>query len=154
VAFEKHAPSSISSPGGDFPSSTYLRRVSDMQCPATILLVAREAIATGGKAMLGARQLSGLFVASAVAADPGGLAAATSLADQGAWRLSTMADVDDGASLARAMNHLADLHRGETIAVVASQDMIDDVVGNATAISGEPIAVAIDGSGWSVSPAT
>lgn len=126
--------------------------MSDLQCPATILLIAREAIGAGGKAILGARHLSGLFVASAVAADPGGLAAATSLADEGAWRLSTMAGVDDGASLARAMNHLADLHRGETIAVVASQDMIEGVVANATAFSGEPITVAIDGSGWSVSP--
>jgi hypothetical protein len=126
--------------------------VSDLQCPATILLVAREAIASGGEAIVGGRHLSGLFVASAVAAERGGLAAATSLADAGAWPLSTMADVDDGASLARAMNHLADLHRGETIAVVASRAMIEDVVGYATARSGEPITVAIDGAGWSVSP--
>lgn len=126
--------------------------MSDLQCPATILLIAREAIATGGKAILGARHLSGLFVASAVAADPGGHAAAASLADEGAWRLSIMAGVDDGAGLARAMNHLADLHRGETIAVVASQAMIEDVVGNATAFSDEPITVAIDRAGWSVSP--
>ena len=125
--------------------------MSDLQCPATILLIAREAIGAGGKAILGARRLSGLFVASAVAADPGGLAAATSLADEGAWRLSTMAGVDDGASLARAMNHLADLHRGETIAVVATQDMIDSAVGSA-GIAGEAITVAIDSSGWSVSP--
>jgi hypothetical protein len=125
--------------------------MSDLQCPAIILLIAHESIASGGRAVLGARHLSGLFVASAVAADPGGLAAATGLADEGAWRLSTMADVDDGASLARAMNHLADLHRGETIAVVASQDMIEGVVGNA-GMSGEPVSVAIDGSGWSVSP--
>lgn len=125
--------------------------MSDLQCPATILLVARESIASGaGPAILGARYLSGVFVASAVAADPGGLADATRLADDGTWRLSTMADVIDGPSLARAMEHLADLHRGETIAVVTTRAMIRDLLGDAPSLA-DPITVAIDGSSWSVS---
>ncbi len=126
--------------------------MSDLQCPATILLVARESIAAGGRSpLLAARHLSGVFVTSAVAADAGGLAAAARLADEGAWRLSTMADVIDGASLARAMEDLADLHRGETIAVVTTRDMIQDLLGDAAALA-DPVAVAIDGSGWSVAP--
>jgi hypothetical protein len=125
--------------------------MSDLQCPATILLIAREAIEDARRAILRTRHLSGLFVASAVAADPDGLAAATGLAEQGACRLSTPDGVLDGASHTTAMNHLADLHRGETIAVVATQRMIEDAVGNAGR-PGEPITVAIDGSGWSVSP--
>ena len=130
---------------------SYRSLMSDLQCPATVLLIARESIASrGGPALIGARQLSGVFVASSVAADPSGLAAAASLADQGGWRLTTMAEVGDGASLADAIEHLADLHRGETIAVVATQEMIQDVLGSAS-VSVDPITLAIDGSGWVVS---
>jgi len=125
--------------------------MSDLQCPATILLMARESIASGGPVILEARHLSGVFVASAVAADPGGLAATARLAEEGAWRLTTMPDVSDGASLARAIEELADLHRGETVAVVATRDMIQDLLGEAS-VGEDPITIAVDGSGWFVSP--
>lgn len=125
--------------------------MADLQCPATILLIAREAIASdGGRAIVEAGHLSGVFVASRVAADPSGLAAALGLANEGAWRLSSLADVVDGPSLARAMDHLADLHRGETIAVVATRDMIQDALGDAR-VQADLVRVAIDGSGWFVS---
>ncbi|HKE14948.1 MAG TPA: hypothetical protein VKB80_08800 [Kofleriaceae bacterium] len=125
--------------------------MSDLQCPATILLFAPESVAAGGaQAILEARHLSGVFVASAVAADPSGGAAAAMLADERAWRLSTLPDVADGASLARAIDDLADLHRGETIAVVGSRDMIQDMLGDDSA-GPDPITIAVDSSGWVVS---
>jgi hypothetical protein len=135
---------------GDRPSIPYPLVMGDLQCPATILLIARESVASGGElAILAGRHLSGVFVSSAVAADPSGLAAATRLADEGAWRLSTMPDTADGASLARAIEDLADLHRGETIAVVGTEDMLRDMLGDAGA-GADPIAIAVDDSGWSV----
>jgi hypothetical protein len=121
--------------------------MSDLQCPATIVLIARESIASGGGAeILAGRQVSGVFVASAV--EPSGLAAA-GLADE--RRLSTLPDVADAASLARAIEDLADLHRGETIAVVATRDMIQEMLGDA-GVRTDPITIAVDDSGWSVSP--
>jgi len=95
--------------------------MSDLQCPATILLIAQESLESGGSALEGSGHLSGVFVASAVAADPGALAAATRLADDGGYRLSTLADVPDGTRLAHAIEDLADLHRGEAIAIVATR---------------------------------
>jgi hypothetical protein len=127
--------------------------MADLQCPATILLIAREAIAAdGGPGLVEAGQLSGVFVASRVAADPSGLAAAVGLANHGAWRLSSLADVVDGTSLVQAMDHLADLHRGETIALVATRDMIQDALGDAS-VQADLVRVAIDSSGWFVSTA-
>jgi hypothetical protein len=122
--------------------------MSDLQCPATILLIARESIAfDGGPALVEGRHLSGVFVAPAVAADPGGLAAA-GWADANAAHLSTMPDVDDAASLAQAIEDLADLHRGETIAVVATRAMIEEVLGE-TRVRAGVVAIAVDDSGWS-----
>jgi hypothetical protein len=112
--------------------------------------MSHESLATGGgSGILGTRHLSGVFVASAVAADPGGRAAAAELADRGGWRLSTIAGVSDGASLAQAMEHLADLHRGETIAIVATRGMIEDALGTASPLA-DPVTVSLDASGWSV----
>ena len=126
--------------------------MSDLQCPATILLIAGESIASGGgPAIFEARHLSGVFLASAVAADPGGHAAAAKMADARGWRLSTLADVADGAGLVRAIDDLADLHRGETIAVVATREMIREALGDGSERSGA-ITIGVDDSGWSVSP--
>jgi hypothetical protein len=124
--------------------------MGDLQCPATILLIAGESIASGaGAATFEDRHLSGVHVASGVAADPGGLAAAR-LADERGWRLATMTDVSDGASLARAIDELADLHRGETIAVVGTREMIQDMLGEASSWA-DPITITVDASGWRVS---
>jgi hypothetical protein len=129
----------------------YLLLMSDLQCPATILLITRESIASSGEPIVEAGHLSGVFVASAVAADPSGLAAAARLADERALRLSTMPDATDGASLARAIEDLADLHRGETIAVVATTDMIQNMLGDVS-VRADPITIAVDDAGWFVSP--
>jgi hypothetical protein len=125
--------------------------MSDLQCPATVLLIAHESLAAGARpAFLGSRNLSGVFVASAAAEnDPGALAAATRMAEAGGWRLSTLADVADGDGLARAMEDLADLHRGETVAIVATREMIQAALGVA-APAADMIVVDIDASGWRV----
>jgi hypothetical protein len=117
--------------------------MSDLQCPATIVLIARESIASGGGSeILEGRHVAGAFVASAAAAG---------LAGGRTSRLSTLPDVADGASLARAIEDLADLHRGETIAVVATRDMIQDMLGDA-GVRADSITIAVDDSGWVVSP--
>ncbi len=124
--------------------------MSDLQCPAVVLLVAGESIATGGARLaLGATRLSGVFVASPVAADPNRLAAATRLAEERACPVDRMLEVVDGASLAEAVEHLADLYRGETIAVIATGEMVRDALGHPGTPT-EPIAVSIDGDGWVV----
>jgi hypothetical protein len=120
--------------------------MSDLQCPATIVLIAGESIASDGvPAAVEGRHLSGVFVASAVAADPSGLAR---WADARGARLSTMPGVEDAESLAAAIDDLSDLHRGETIAVVATRDLIEEMLGEARARAGA-ITIAVDESGWS-----
>ena len=99
--------------------------MGDLQCPATILLVPRESIASSS-ALLESSHLAGVFVASA--------------------------DVTDGAGLARAIEDLADLHRGETIAVVATREMIRDMLGQD--LGEQAIAIAVDDSGWSLRAGT
>lgn len=106
--------------------------MGDLQCPANILLVAIES----GAAILESTQLAGVFVASQVA-DASAISGA---------RL----DVADGAGLARAIEELADLYRGETIALVTTSDLIAEMLGLTSPGTG-PIAIAVDDSGWSVS---
>ena len=128
--------------------------MSDLQCPATILLIAPDSIASrGAPAILGAARPSGVFVASAVAADPGALAAATALAGASACRLTIVPDLADGPGLARALQELADLHRGETIALLATRAMMEELLGKRSA-GADPIAITVDASGWSLADRT
>jgi hypothetical protein len=124
--------------------------MSDLQCPAVVVLIDRERVASGDAIVaLAEKRLACVFVARAIASDEDALAAATQLAARAGCTLGTLTEAVDGATLARAVDELADLHRGETIAVVASDDAIRDALGAARAPAGA-ITVAIDSSGWSV----
>lgn len=124
--------------------------MADLQCPAVVLLVGRDVLVSGECAReLATRHLAGVFVAGPPAADPDVLAAATDLAHRAACRIDLLAEALDGPTLARAIDDLADLHRGETIAIVASAGAIRDALGLARAPA-DPVTVTIDGSGWSV----
>lgn len=114
--------------------------MSDLQCPATILLIADESLRSSRPGLAKSGHLAAVFIASAVAADLDPLAAATRLAG-----------VADGATLAQAMEDLADLHRGETIAIVAPREMIQHALGTSEPPA-DLVAVDIDASGWSVRP--
>jgi hypothetical protein len=116
--------------------------MSDLQCPANILLVAREMLGPGaGVSVLEGMHYSEVFVVSALAAEAGELAQ---------YRPEIIADVVDGASLARALENLADLYRGYTVVVVATREMICDLFGERASDPRKPIALAIDSSGWTV----
>ena len=96
--------------------------MTDLHCPAIVMLVTSEAELAG-------EQLAGIF--------------ATPIA--GSARAATLTEVIDAASLRAAIDHLADLHRGETIAIVATNDELRALVGRTA-----PITVEIGASGWAV----
>ena len=123
--------------------------MSDLQCPAVFLFIPREAAASIDDAALAGKRLSGVFVVGSIASMPSGVEAATRLASEAGCPIDNLVDAVDGATLARAVDELADLHRGETFAVVASADAIRDAFGHARAPDGV-VAVAIDASGWSL----
>jgi hypothetical protein len=57
--------------------------------------------------------------------------------------------VADGPALRARVEALADLHRGDTIVVVAEAAVIRDALGRGREGEG-PVAVAIDSAGWTV----
>lgn len=124
--------------------------MSDLQCPATVLLVPGRVLDPGvlGSSLSG-RRLSGVFVVPSIVEDPEAHATARHLAASGSCPIETMPGVVDAASLEAAVDDLSDLFRGETIAVVAPSTSIEAVLGLAGGES-RPIAVAIDGDGWVV----
>jgi hypothetical protein len=124
--------------------------MSDLQCPATVLLVPRDSCASGACARsFGARRLSGCFVDAAIAANPDELAAISRLAEGSNCPVEILGALNDGASLAQTLEQLSDLYRGETIALVTTAAVIRSLSGSAR-LPTEPIAVAIDSSGWVV----
>jgi hypothetical protein len=124
--------------------------MSDLQCPATVLLVPRELLASGDCARaFASRRLSGFFVDPVVAADAQELAAISGLAHASNCSVEIMKELVDGASLTRALEELADVYRGETVAVVTTAKVIQTRLSFVDTPT-EPIAIAIDSSGWSV----
>lgn len=124
--------------------------MSDLQCPANVVLVPDSML--GGDGPLAApfgTHCFGVFVAAAIAADADSFAHASALAQTSGCKLEVMSEAVDSASLARAVDDLADLHRGETILVVARHDLIRDLIGR-TLDTETAIEVAIDDSGWAV----
>lgn len=84
-----------------------------------------------------------------VAAEPEVLALARALAADVECVPVSREDIVDGPSLASAMESLADLHRGETIAVLAPAGVIEAALG-VTEVGDDAFAVTIDFDGWSV----
>jgi hypothetical protein len=127
--------------------------MSDLQCPATVLLVPRESCASDDVArFFVGRRVAGFFVDAALAANPHELAAINRLAGSSDCQIEvTDAAFVDCASLEQALEDFADLYRGETIAVVASGDLIQSLLRCARTPT-EPITIAIDDSGWAATP--
>jgi hypothetical protein len=124
--------------------------MSDLQCPATVLLIARALLGSADVGpRLADRRLAGLFMESSVAADPHAVAFVTRLAEQGDHPVEVLTSARDSTSLARAIDQLSDLYRGETIAVVAPDSTLRDLLAAAAAPT-ELVVVAIDSSGWRV----
>src|SRR5262245_19314580 len=120
--------------------------MNDLQCPATVVLATHSLLVSGANASsLGITRCSGVFVAAALAADAGDLARATGLARQAGCRLEILDEAVDATTLTIAVDGLADLYRGETLLVIAPDDVLREMYGTTQAI-----AVSIDSSGWIV----
>ena len=122
--------------------------MSDLQCPATLVLISPETATSGAQALRGRVHLAGVFIASAIADDARAAALAARLASEHGCRCGTLAIVD-AASLARAAGLLADLHRGETVVVLAASSAIRDALGWPSEPA-EPLMVEVDSSGWTL----
>jgi hypothetical protein len=116
--------------------------MSDLQCPASVLLLAPDALSAGA---LLEKRLSLLVVASSE--HTAELAARALAADSGCPL--RVVDLPDGPSVVRQVDELADLHRGETIAVVAAQGAIEAALGCSLAPAAA-VTVAVDSSGWTL----
>jgi hypothetical protein len=115
--------------------------VTDLQCPAIVLLIPREILAARAwNCILAGRRLSGVFVDGAHAE----LVAANGIADCAPELLEPLLD---GSTFKRTLEQLADLYRGETVALVTSGELIQAGLGfEQTPV--EPLALSIDSTGW------
>ena len=119
--------------------------MSDLQCPAVILLFTPEAIA--GSELRG-RRLSGLVAASSIAERSRAREEAERLATEQGCGVET-AEIAGGAALVEQIAELADLYRGETVAVVAPPEAICDALERVDPPT-DVVAIAVDSSGWNV----
>src|SRR4051812_38846124 len=117
--------------------------MSDLQCPATILLIPSESAGSDAcwRAINGQRLL-GFYVDAAIERD----AAVSGLAEATDCPIQKIGTLQNGASLTQALEDLADLHRGETIAVVARAKLIEARLG-LEGLPNAPVEVKIDSSG-------
>ena len=124
--------------------------MSDLQCPATILLIPSEVVASDScwRAMQGKR-LFGFYVDAKVEQD----AAVIGLAEAADCPVQPIGPLDNGAGLTQVLEDLADVHRGETIAVVATAKVIESRLG-LDHLPTTLIEVKIDSSGWAVNVLT
>lgn len=115
--------------------------MSDLQCPAIVILTPLEGVAAGERLLAG-RHVAGRFLVATAAT------AAAARAAAGGGAMEMLGDVVDGAGLRGQVDALADLHRGETVWVVAPSAMIAAALGRGELV--ESVVVAIDSSGWTV----
>lgn len=116
--------------------------MSDLQCPAVFVLLTPETVAGS---QLADQRLAGVYVASGVATEGRVLEDARKLADQHGCKVSN-AEAEDEDSLLDRIEQLADVYRGETIALVAPSRAICAVI-ECLEPPDEPVAIAVDGDG-------
>jgi len=119
--------------------------MGDLFCAATIYLVTPGSIARL-ETRLRTKRWAEVLIAAPLAMDPERLAVAGAFGES---TPVTRPDIHDGPSLGRALESLADLHRGETVAVVAPAAAIEAALGVAEA-DDDAFAVTIDFDGRSV----
>jgi hypothetical protein len=105
--------------------------MSDLQCPATILLLTPETAAVS--------DLRAYRLALVVMAE--GIAALSFSAETAA------ADITNAPALAAQIAELADLYRGEQVAIVANDRVICDLL-HLPAPPKAAIVIAVDSDGW------
>lgn len=113
--------------------------MSDLQCPATFLVVAAaaaEPLPSPGPRL------------AAVYAVPEGAAVAATWARQAGLPVGSL-EAPGGSSYRATLAELADLHRGETVLVALPDTAVDELAG-ALRGAGTVLEVGVDADGWSV----
>lgn len=110
--------------------------MSDLQCPATILLVPNEAAAVSD---MQAQRLALVVIAEDLGPDAPSFACETS-----------HEPLTHGAALRARIAELADLYRGEHVAIIASAQAIGELLHQPVPPK-EAITVAVDSDGWRIS---
>jgi hypothetical protein len=116
--------------------------MSDLQCPAVFVLLTPQTVA-GSE--LRDQRLAGVYVASSIAAEAGVLDDARRLAEVHACRVENT-DIEDEDALLDRIEQLADIYRGETVALVAPSRAVCAVI-ECLEPPDEPVAIAVDGDG-------
>jgi hypothetical protein len=116
--------------------------MSDLQCPAVFMLLTPDTVSSSE---LREERLAGVFVASSVARE--------ALVLEGAQRLALIhacpieqTNIEDEDALIDRIEQLADVYRGETIALIAPSRAVCAVI-ECLEPPDEPVAIAVDGAG-------
>jgi hypothetical protein len=114
--------------------------MSDLQCPSILILLTPEAAAA---ADLSAQALAGVVMASSL--DDSARADAERISTIHACPLE-YSEIAEPASVRQCIGELADLHRGETLALVAPSSALRAVIEPGVL----PVKLAVDSDGWRV----
>jgi hypothetical protein len=115
-----------------------LSPMSDLQCPACIVLLTPESSAGS---TLDRQRLARVIVATGLPAD-------ASLAHAHGLELER-ARLDDGPALREHVAHLADLHRGECVAIIVSARALCEALALVEAPA-EPVMLVVDSDGMRI----
>lgn len=124
--------------------------MSDLQCPATFLVLAGDPADDVAQALMSER------VAAVYAGSEGLAGTAGRLAGPLGLTCAVEAALG-GSSYPGAIEALADVHRGETVVLVPGAPATEELRDRAGMTDGEPgygVVLAVDGDGWSVRPWT
>jgi len=121
--------------------------MSDLQCPAIIVMLTPEALE---HARANISRLSAVVAAASLEPGSRALGQVQRLAAGHGCQVER-ADLDDAAALSEHVEQLADLYRGETVAVIAPTAAVCAALRH-TAAADRPIAIAVDSSGWKLLP--
>jgi hypothetical protein len=116
--------------------------MSDLQCPATLILLTPETAAVSD---VGEYRLSLVIFAHDL---PLARAAALSLGGQRGYEAKA-ADITHGEALRARIAELSDMYRGEQVAVVASAQAICEAL-RLPAPPTAAVALAVDSDGWRI----
>jgi hypothetical protein len=122
--------------------SGMIASMSDLQCPAILVLLTPETVVGREFAE---RRLARIFIAASISIGTGAVVEANRLAAIHGCRVEGTA-VADGSELLQRIEEIADGYRGETVALVAPSGVLCDALEWADAPT-EPVALALDASG-------
>jgi hypothetical protein len=117
--------------------------MSDLQCPATFLLLTPESLPA-----LDARglRIAGVFMDASLGAET--LAGALHVAAAHGCKVERL-DLGERATLTREVEQLADSYRGETVLLLAPSSAVCAALHRAVPLT-HPVVVAVDSDGWNV----